>query len=77
MTERVKEDWVLKAALVLMTIIVTSLGQTFLTSFQSSAMEEMNARIFRIEVALEGIAEDIRELKLIHARSSGTTAASS
>lgn len=71
MTERVPDDWAIKAALILMTIIVTSLGQTFLTSFSSSAMEEMNARIFRIEVAVEQIAEDIEELKEAHARLAG------
>lgn len=66
MTKETKDDWAIKAALILMTIIVTSLGQSFLTSFQSSALEEMNVRIFRIEVAVEDIASDIEELKEFH-----------
>jgi hypothetical protein len=60
-------DWPLKVALILVTIILTSLGQSFVTALRSDALQEMNERIFRIEVSVEQIARDVGDLKAIHA----------
>lgn len=61
-----REDWAARVVLILLTIVITSLTQTFLTSLTGSSLGAINKRIFRIEVAVERIANDIEALRRFH-----------
>lgn len=67
MTEAVKDDLYAKVALVLLTLILTSLGQSAITALRSNPIEELSRRVFAIETVLAttlpAIQSDLADIK--------------